>query len=263
MAKLSFVKIYGGKFQHAKWIISHFPKDYAKLYYIETCLGGGNIPLQAPQAFREFLSDLHYPTYCMYVALQNGDLYNSVKFLTYTEDTFKHFRDVFKPTDVLGHAVQQYVLHRMSRGGMKKDFAWSDRLRGGQPGDLNAWENAVANLPAIQRRFQNAVIMNEDVFSLLKRWGDRPDVFFYIDPPYLLETRTSKSVYELEFTYEHHEQLCDSLLACKARWLLSGYESELYERKLGKPFATKVATLSSSQAKIKAKKTEALWRNYG
>jgi DNA adenine methylase len=261
MRKLSFIKIYGGKYQHAKWIISHFPVGYEKLTYISPTLGGGNIELQMRQADREFLSDLHYPTYCMYVALQNGDLLNAVRYLKYNRITFEHFKD-FKPVTLLDYAVREYVLHRMSRGGMKKDFAWSDRLRGGQPGDVNAWMNALSNLPNIQRRLQNSIILNEDCVSLIKRYRHAEEVFFYIDPPYLLETRTSKSVYDIEFDEAKHVELLDALQGSDAKWLLSGYESKLYNDRLGPPIAKKEATLSSSQAKKKNTKVECLWSNY-
>lgn len=40
----------------------------------------------------------------------------------------------------------------MSRGGNGDAFAWSERLRGGKPGDLNGWETRLEMLPALAQR---------------------------------------------------------------------------------------------------------------
>lgn len=261
MKKLSLGKIYGGKYQHAPWIIEHFPKGYESLEYVEAFGGLLSPALQKKPSFKETLNDFYYPTYCLYVSVQNGDLHKAVQYLPYTEQIFQHYKTL-KPTTVLDHAVQQFVLHRMSRGGMKKDFAWSDRLRGGKPGDVNAWENAISSLPQIAHRFRFSVFRNDDFRTLLQLYGNNPNVFFYLDPPYLLETRTSKSVYELEFTVDDHKDLLIRLLQCKAKWLLSGYDSDLYNKIIGPPIASKTVSLSSSQAKKKNKKVEQLWSNY-
>lgn len=259
--KLNFYKIYGGKAYHSPWILSHFPADYANCVYIEPFLGAGNIPLRMKPAYKEILNDLYYPAYCSFACLQNGSLYNSVRYLPYTQEVFIHFKQLI-PKTVLDHAVKNYVLHRMSRGGMKKDFAWSDRLRGGQPGDVNAWENAVSNLPKIAERFKDSIFTCEDAVSLIYRTSATPDRLLYLDPPYLSDTRTSKKVYDLEFDDKQHEKLLTTLLKTDARWLISGYESDMYNDMLGQPCATKDVVLASSQAKKKNRKAEALWKNY-
>lgn len=259
--KLNLFKIYGGKAYHAKWIIEHYPEDYEKNIVIEPCLGAANMVLQSKPAYREILGELHYPTHCIYTALQSGELYRAVQYLPYSREVFCHFQNLI-PQTPLDHGVREYVLHRMSRGGMKKEFAWSDRLRGGIPGDVNAWNNAVANLPLIQQRLKNAVVINIDCVKLIQMHGWNPDVFFYIDPPYLADTRTSKKVYDIEFDEAKHVELLTELAKTKAKWLLSGYESKLYSSMLGEPIDKKTVSLSSSQAKTKRKKTECLWSNY-
>jgi DNA adenine methylase len=261
MVKLVFTKIYGGKSYLAKWIISHFPEGYEQMTYIEPCLGGGNIYLQMNKPAAAILNDKHWPTYCMFRALLDNQLYPLVRNLEYSQETFDTYKNA-QPLTYIQYGVREYVLHRMSRGGMKKDFAWSNRLRGGQPGDVNAWHNAVANLPAIKEKFSGVTLLNDDAFLLIEQYKNRPDVFIYIDPPYLADTRTSKSVYDLEFDRGDHERLLDLLLSCQCKWLLSGYESDLYLTKLGNPKATKSSVLASSQAKVKKRKTEALWCNY-
>lgn len=47
----------------------------------------------------------------------------------------------FLPVELGAH---EYIVRNMSRGRLGKDFAWSERLRGGKPGDVNAYENNLA-----------------------------------------------------------------------------------------------------------------------
>ena len=66
------------------------------------------------------------------------------------------------------------------------------------------------------RRMENVVIENQDYEVLIKHY-DRPDAFFYCDPPYY----TSEYVYECGFTWEDHVRLRDTLASAKGKWLVS------------------------------------------
>ena len=49
----------------------------------------------------------------------------------------------------------------------------------------------------------------------------------YIDPPYLLGVRTGKQ-YMHEMTDSAHEEMLKKLLSSRAKIMISGYESEMY-----------------------------------
>lgn len=65
-------------------------------------------------------------------------------------------------------------------------------------------------------RLANTVIENQDFEVLIKHY-DRPDAFFYCDPPYY----TSEYVYECGFTWEDHVRLKNTLAESKGKWLVS------------------------------------------
>lgn len=65
-------------------------------------------------------------------------------------------------------------------------------------------------------RLANAVIEHQD-FEVLIRHYDRPDAFFYCDPPYF----TSEYVYDCGFTWEDHLRLKNVLAEAKGKWLVS------------------------------------------
>ena len=66
--------------------------------------------------------------------------------------------------------------------------------------------------------------------DLIRRF-DYENVFMYIDPPYLLSTRTGKQ-YKHEMTDKDHMEFLDTLLNSKAKIMLSGYRHPLYDEKL-------------------------------
>ena len=88
---------------------------------------------------------------------------------------------------------------------------------------------------------------------------------FYLDPPYIHETR-SDGQYQHEMTDEDHCRLVDVLLGVKGKVLLSGYNHKIYERlgwdKISFETSCFSAQWSANGDSSKLKRTECLWRNY-
>ena len=81
----------------------------------------------------------------------------------------------------------------------------------------------------------------------------------YLDPPYLLETRSGKQKqYKHEMTEEGHEEMLQKAITSKAKIMISGYASEMYDDMLTgwrrKEFR--------SHAEMGSKRTEVVWMNY-
>lgn len=68
----------------------------------------------------------------------------------------------------------------------------------------------------LSRRFKDVVIENQD-FEVLINHYDRPDAFFYCDPPYF----SSEYMYECGFTWNDHVRTRDTLADIKGRFLVS------------------------------------------
>ena len=100
-------------------------------------------------------------------------------------------------------------------------------------------------------------IENRSVFELIPLYN-RENVFMYLDPPYLMETRTNKKIYKHEFSYEEHEALLKLITVSKAKIMISGYMNDLYFQYL------KGWRLEQTAAKDQAgnNKTECIWINY-
>jgi len=257
-------KMHGGKFYLNQWIIAQFPQEYERMYYIEPFCGGANVLLHKTPSNEELINDLDNSIVLILRIIRDqiSDFIKHIKKIKYKESTFKNALEKVEFDSDMDKAVNEFILRRMSRGGMKKAFAWSNRLRGNQPGDVNAWKTIVQQLPIISERLQNVCITNRSAIEILKVFDDE-SIFVYCDPPYLPETRESPEVYDFEMSVEKHMELADVLNTFKGKVLISGYPSRLYNGLYkGWTCETKKIANHSSQQKIKTTKTELLWRNF-
>lgn len=256
------VKRHGGKNYLCKRIVELMPEHRT---YLEPYIGGGSVLLNKPKAEREIAGDLDAGLINLWVVLkdQTEGLMNWVRGIEYEEDQFVRAGKYPNHGVELIRAVNYLVRNRFSRGGLGKTFAWSDRLRGGQPGDANAWDTIRAELPAIAERVKDVEFFACSWERVVANFWQAPEALIYLDPPYLHETRTAKSVYEHEMTLSQHLSLLSWVNSTKAQVMLSGYRSPLYDEALkGWRRVEWDLPNHSSQARIKQRRTECLWMNY-
>ena len=108
-------------------------------------------------------------------------------------------------------AVTFYKMIRYSYGGSGKSF-------GGRPVNL---ARTLENIYAVAHRFSNVVVENKDFESLIKQY-DRPNSFFYLDPPYV----ETEGYYKVDFPREDHVRLYNCISNMKGRFLLSYNDCE-------------------------------------
>lgn len=267
------IKIHGGKAYIKNWLLPFFPAQYENMCYVEPYLGAGSILLNKKPSHTEIVNDLNYPLICLWreVRDQHKRLLANLAERPYQRNTFEITKIIMEGTETNGdtwdqetYAMTEYILSRMSRGGLKKDFAWSDRMRGGQYGDVNAWQTSLKQIPKISARIQKVTFSSEDATKLVSNFLCDRDTFIYLDPPYLHETRVAKKAYgKFEMTPEQHAELLDTILLVCGKVMISGYNSELYNTKLKDWRKEEKGFKSSSgQTKKKKDKTEVIWMNY-
>jgi DNA adenine methylase len=126
----------------------------------------------------------------------------------------------------------------------------------------SAWLNAVEGLADVHTRLKRVVILNRDALEVIRE-QDARHTLYYLDPPYLGETRTSEEVYAHEMDVEQHCKLLDVVCKCQGRVMLSGYPSEMYDRCL-KDWTRHEFALPNQAASGKQKRrmTEVVWCNF-
>lgn len=260
------VKTHGGKFYLAAWIVENFPESYETMTYCEPFCAGASVFLNKNPSPEEVLCDIDDGIICVLKALRDEpkEFINRIKRIKYSDRSFKLALNKTEFKDYIDQGINEYVLRRMSRGGLKKAFAWSERLRGGKPGDMNAWQTMIKELPTIANRLKNTSIFCQDFIGVIKTW-DEENTLFYLDPPYLHSTRNESATdtYEHEMTVEDHMNLLHLAKNARGKIAISGYSSPLYNRTL-KNWRCKKRNVAnhSGQNKVKEKRVEFLWMNY-
>jgi DNA adenine methylase len=252
------VKWHGGKSYLASRIIPLLPPHRE---YVEPFAGGLSVLLNKPRVPVEIAGDLDADLMAFYRALRDrpDELIPRLEAIPYTEESFAWARGQIVDPDPIGRAARFLVKNRFSRGGLGRDFAWSDRLRGGLPGDLNAWRTIVGVLPAIARRLGRVDLYHGHALDLIARHDD-VDTLLYLDPPYLARTRTAREVYAHEMGDEDHLALLEAIVHARAMVAISGYDNPLYARAL-KGWERHEFEMPdhSGQNKVKRRRIEVLW----
>ena len=89
--------------------------------------------------------------------------------------------------------------------------------------------NIENNIPAAANKLGSIRVENNDFEESIRKY-DSDNTLFYLDPPYVPDTRTFKKGYKYELSIEDHERLVDILLTVKGKVILSGYDNEIYRR---------------------------------
>jgi len=263
------LKWHGGKHYLAKRIISVMPPH---IHYVEPFFGGGSVLLEKdPDGISEVANDVCRELTNFWRVLQDRQLFvefiRRVSAIPFSqrewEDSCRRRVDLSSGPNV-ELAVSFFVRCRQSRAGKFNCFATlsKNRTRRRMNEQASAWMTAVEGLPAVAQRMKRVVILNDDAVSVIRR-EDSKNTLFYLDPPYLHETRVSTQDYTFEMTVDGHRRLLDVLKHVQGKVLLSGYPSKLYDDVLkGWKRADFAIDNKASSAKKKPIQTERIWMNY-
>lgn len=263
------IKWHGGKHYLAKEIIKLFPKH---IHYVEPYFGGGSVLLEKPfDNVSEVVNDIHSNLVNFWRVLMNDSTFTMfqriVEAIPLSETHFERYKpEDFVSSPPVWKAVAFFVRARQSRQGLMKDFATlsRNRIRRGMNEQVSSWLTAIEGLPEVHNRLKGVVILNRPALDVIKQ-QDGINTLFYLDPPYLHETRTAKQAYEFEMSDIDHEDLLKLLCTIQGKFILSGYPSSLYERYTQ---SNKWNTIdfdlpnNASSDRVKERKTERVLMNY-
>lgn len=108
----------------------------------------------------------------------------------------------------------------------------------------------------IAERLRKVQIENRSAIEVINRFN-HPNVFMYLDPPYVMGTRTGKQ-YKHEMDDSDQEELLKTILQSNAKIMISGYESKMYNDYLSD---WEKETFRSC-AEQGAPRKEVVWMNY-
>lgn len=255
------LRYHGGKWRLAPWIISHFPRHRI---YVEPYGGAFSVGLRKPRSWVEVYNDLNGHIVNVFRVLRDSpdELERRVRLTPFSREEFLSVTPerVDQETDPIERA--RLVLLRSFMGfgsigaSLSKSTGFRDRSRRSSTCPEHDWSNYPDHIKEFSERLSGVVIENQPGIDLIKR-QDGPDTLTYIDPPYVLETRTGKN-YDLEMSDEDHTELALVLHECVGKVCISGYKCDLYEDLYGKWRKVKKPT-RGDKASVR---TEILWMNY-
>ena len=220
----SFMSWIGGKKALREEIVARFPLNYSR--YIEVFGGGGWILFhKAPGRDFEVYNDFNPNLVNLYRCVRDhpDELQEKLTYVLNSRTDFDHVRKLMHSKTTIPdiqRAAYFYQLIRYSYASGLDSF-------GAQPHPM--WRNFPLIHQACQR-LQRVVIENKDFEKLIQQY-DRPESFFYCDPPYY---NTEDYYEDVGFTRKDHERLADALCCMQGKFLLSYNDCpeirELYSR---------------------------------
>jgi DNA adenine methylase len=265
------LKYHGGKSYQAKTLVSLMPEH---VHYVEPYCGGLAVLLQKnPVGVSEVVNDIHGGLTNFFRVLQSESQFAQfqrlVSAVPFSQVEWDHANNagIFprdpKIIDVPA-AVRFFIACRQSRAGTFDSFAPLSRTRTRRQMNeqVSAWMTAVDGLPQVAERLKRVVILNKDALEAIRQ-EDGPQTLYYLDPPYMHETRVATNAYAFEMTDLQHSQLLELIRQCKGKVMLSGYHSPLYDRELSQWRCQQFSIDNkASSAKVKRVMTECVWMNY-
>ena len=212
----------------APWIISQMPPHRI---YTETFGGGGSVLMRKPRSYAEVYNDLDGELFNLFrVVRDQGDALRSALYLTpFARDEF--FAAYEPSDDPIEQARRTVILAYMGFGSNSVVKISGFRSNANRSGTTPAydWSHYPDCVPAMIERLRGVIIENKDAKEIMAS-NDHADALHYVDPPYVLSTRSyGKGGYRHEMTDEQHRELASFLKTLKGMVIVSGYPSALYD----------------------------------
>lgn len=252
------LKYPGSKWNVASQIVNLIPEHHS---YVEPYFGSGAVLFNKMASNIETINDLDSDVVNLFSCIQKDadKLARIVLTTPFSREVYDHQFEIEELTEsferAAGFLVRCWQGHGFRTNGYK--VGWKNDVQGRESMyALWNWYRLPEWIIDITERLRQVQIENRPALDVIKRFNYE-NVFMYIDPPYLLGTRAGKQ-YKHEMADADHEELLKELLQNKAKIMLSGYESDMYNEYLkdwNKVYFRSCAEHGKSR-------TEVVWMNY-
>jgi len=229
----SVIKYFGGKGLMIDKLLNLIPDH---LTYVEVFGGAASLLFAKKPSKIEVYNDIDSDVVNLFRVLRNEEDFKEFQKLAnltpYSRENFYYCRDtLLSTTNKIERAYKFFVVMRQSFSGTGENWGFDVKsYRGVLPTNVLSYLSAVKRLPEIADRILRVQIEHDDFRKIISRY-DTERTFFYLDPPYLPDTRRDGG-YKHEMTIEDHKDLLKLITNIKGKVLLSGYDNELYQNYL-------------------------------
>jgi len=261
------LRYYGSKWRIGPWIASHHPPHYG---YISVCGGGANDIFTKPPSKVEVYNDLDNIVVTFFRVLRDRteELVKAIELTPYARAELNQSNETFAASGGLEpHQLDELELARRffvhcqqgrSSGSSVWKTTWRYLIRDGRDKTLTDNWNELEHLYATAGRLKNCQIECKPALELIACYDD-PKNLFYIDPPYLHNSRhdTWLKAYRYEWTEADHIEMAQRLQAIEGMAIISGYPTPLYDD-LYTTRGWKMKTITA-RTNANSARTEAIW----
>jgi DNA adenine methylase len=261
--KSPVMRYHGAKFRLAEWVMSFFP---AHECYVEPFGGAAGVLMQKQRSYAEVYNDLDKEVVNVFQVLRDPEMAKRlIEQCQLTPFSREEFIRAYEETDDPIEMARR-MLFRSQAGfgtgaasgntsGFRSDSKRSYSL------SSHIWGRYPENIAAFCERLQGVIIENRPAIDLIAA-HDSPETLFFVDPPYVLDTRkrSGQKTYRHEMTDDDHVQLLDMLNQVQGYVVLSGYPSELYSSRLTH-WSLHQKTARASGFRGTVPRTECAWLN--
>ena len=266
----SLISWVGGKKALRELIYQRFPKDYGR--YIEVFGGGGWVLFGKTPEKNEVYNDYNNNLSNMFAVVrdqplafiqelgylpENGrNIFNLYREIIskqriedkYVEEEMKKVKVYF--TEIQAEEIRTIMMkNRIENQDVQLAVAFFKLIRysygsGCRTFGCRAYDvrKAFSTVWDVSERLAHVTIENRDFEELIIQY-DRPDAFFYCDPPYY----ETEGHYEVVFSKEDHIRLCRALKNIQGKFLLSYNDCE-FIRELYKDFYIESCSRANNMA---------------
>lgn len=258
------LRYHGGKWKLAQWIISRFPPHRI---YVEPFGGAASVLLRKPRSYAEVYNDLDGAIVSFFRVLQDPAMSLRLEqLLIDTPFARDEFVLAYEASDDPVEAARRLLIRSFM--GFGSDGHNDARMTGfransNRSGTTPArdWRNYPAQVARLHERLRGVVIENRPAIEIMRQ-HDGPQTLFYVDPPYVFDSRAMArngecKAYKFEMTDDDHRELAEALRSLEGPVILSGYASDLYSELFG-DWAQEARQAHADGAR---ERTEVLWFN--
>lgn len=248
------LKYPGAKNRIANWICGYIPEHKV---YLEPYAGSLAVLFNKQRSHIETVNDLNKDVVNFFRVLRDHP-YELKRVIELTPFARSEYESSYEETTEPIEKARRFYVKCWQGFGCSS--LYKNGFKSGQqsnsPNPAKAWAETPDIIMMATERLRGVQIENLPALELIDRY-DTKDVFMYVDPPYLHDTRKNY-LYKNEMEDKDHVELLEVLLKHPGRIILSGYDNELYNSMLSGWRKESIST----QAENGLKRVETLWMNY-
>ncbi|WP_304964794.1 DNA cytosine methyltransferase [uncultured Oscillibacter sp.] len=254
------IKYPGAKWGVAPWVISHFPEHRS---YLEPFFGSGAVLFTKSRSAIETVNDIDGDVVNLFdwIRKDPARLAHAIRFTPYARDEYdRAWAAQYTETDNFRRAVNFYIRMMMGHGFRTtgEKVGWKNDVQGREAAyAAKCWAKTPEVIIQAAERLRGVQIENRPAVELIRRFNYQ-NVLIYADPPYMLGTRQNRKQYRHEMTDDDHMELLEAIKAHRGPAIISGYDSDLYNRELKGWYKDGRTSFTQTASR----RREILWMNF-